>query len=85
MLLAQSTPTQLPSAKAQSKSVLFTAPASRTRDAPLAESVVQEIRVEEKFALATVKIRWLATKNQLLPVLYEPAVLTRITYPTNAL
>lgn len=55
------------------------------KETPLAESVLQDIRVEDKFALATAKIRWQAAKDQLLPVLYEPAVLTRILYPTNAL
>jgi hypothetical protein len=52
---------------------------------PLAESVVQQIRVEDKFALATAKVRWPAVKGQLLPVLSEPAVLTRISFPTNTL
>jgi hypothetical protein len=51
---------------------------------PLAESIIQEIRVEEKFALATAKIRWQAQKDQVLPLLFEPAVLTRISYPANA-
>ncbi len=52
---------------------------------PLAESVMQTICVEEQFALATAKVRWMATKGQLLPLLFEPAVVTRVTYPTNAL
>lgn len=51
----------------------------------LAESVIQTIRVEDQFVLATAKIRWPAVKGQRLPVLYAPAVLTRIAYPTNAL
>ena len=63
---------------AQSALVLAKEPA-------LAESVVQDIRVEERFAFATAKIRWHAQKDQSLPVLFEPAVLTRIQYPTNAL
>ncbi len=50
-----------------------------------AESVIQQIRVDDKFALATAKVRWQAVKGQMLPVLYEPAVLTRITFPTNTL
>jgi hypothetical protein len=57
----------------------------RTKESPLAESVRQDIRIEEKFALATAKIRWQALKGQMLPLILEPAVLTRITYPTNAL
>ena len=52
---------------------------------PMAESVIQQIRVEEKFALATVKIHWQAVRGQTLPLLYEPAVLTKATYPTRAL
>jgi hypothetical protein len=62
-----------------SKSAL-TAPAT-----PLAESVTQDLRIEDKFALATAKIRWQAEKGELLPVLFEPAVLARLDYPTNAL
>jgi len=53
--------------------------------APIAELVQQRIRVEDKFAFATVHIRWNAIKGQSLPILIEPAVLTRISYPTNAL
>ncbi|MDB6022524.1 MAG: hypothetical protein JWQ04_2381 [Pedosphaera sp.] len=55
------------------------------QEPPMAESVTQQIRVEEKFALATAKIHWQAVKGQTLPVLFEPAVLTHITYPTRAL
>src|SRR2546428_206744 len=47
--------------------------------------VIQEIRVEEKFALATAKIRWQAQKGQVLPLLFGPAVLTHISYPASAL
>jgi hypothetical protein len=56
-----------------------------TKDAPLAESITQDIRVEEKFALATAKIRWQAFKGQMLPLLFEPAVLTRVTFPAKSL
>jgi len=52
---------------------------------PLAESVVQTMRVEEKFVSATAKIRWQAQKGQLLPLMFEPAVLTGISYPSNSL
>lgn len=55
------------------------------KEPPLAESITQKIRVEEKFAFADAKIRWHAVKGQLLPVLFEPGVLTRLNYPTNAL
>jgi hypothetical protein len=53
--------------------------------AAFAESVIQDIRIEDKFALVTAKIRWPATKGQILPVLREPAVLTKIVYPTRSL
>ncbi|MCX6891691.1 MAG: hypothetical protein NTX51_09240, partial [Verrucomicrobia bacterium] len=51
----------------------------------VADSVIQEIRVEDKFALATAKVRWQAEKGDMLPLLFEPTVLTRLDYPTNAL
>ena len=51
----------------------------------IAESVIQDIRIEDKFALATAKIRWQATKGQTLPLLFEPAVMTRLVYPSNAI
>jgi hypothetical protein len=53
--------------------------------AALPDSVTQNIRVEDKFALATAKIRWQAVKGQTLPLLAEPAVLTHVTYPAHAL
>jgi hypothetical protein len=46
---------------------------------------MQQIRIEDKFALATAKIRWQAEKGQVLPLLFEPAVMTKINYPTSAL
>ncbi|HVM49346.1 MAG TPA: hypothetical protein VMU04_15065 [Candidatus Acidoferrum sp.] len=52
---------------------------------PLADSVTQDIRVEDKFALGTATIHWRAEKGDTLPLLFEPTVLTRIDYPTNAL
>jgi hypothetical protein len=54
-------------------------------ESPVAQSVSQTVRIEEKFALATAKIRWQALKNQVLPVLWEPAVLTGLNYSTNFL
>jgi hypothetical protein len=51
----------------------------------LPESVTQTIRVEDKFALATAKIRWQAVKGQILPLLAEPAVLTHVSYPVRSL
>lgn len=55
------------------------------RENPIAESVTQEIRVQENFATASAKIHWNAEKDQLLPILFEPGVLTQVNYPTNAL
>jgi hypothetical protein len=49
----------------------------------LPDSVAQQIRVEDSFALATVKIHWQADKGQALPLLFEPAVLTRVNYPKS--
>ena len=60
-------------------------PALLPKDPPLAESVTQDIRIEDKFALATARIRWKAEKGEMLPILFEPTVLTRIDYPTNVL
>jgi len=47
----------------------------------VADLVTQEIRVEDKFALASAKIRWQAEKGQGLPVLFDPAVLTQNQLP----
>jgi hypothetical protein len=69
----------------QSEAATQAPPRSAPRGAAIAESVIQEVRIEEKFALATAKIRWHATKDQALALLSEPAVLTRVSYPTNAL
>lgn len=60
-------------------------PARGQREAPVAEFVTQQVRFEDEYAFATVKLRWPAKPGQLLPVLTEPAVLTAIRYPTNAL
>jgi hypothetical protein len=66
-------------------SVASSKSAPPAKEPPLAESVTQDIRVEDKFALATAKLRWQAEKGDLLPLLFEPTVLTRVDYPTNAL
>ncbi|HKX62683.1 MAG TPA: hypothetical protein VJS65_12575, partial [Verrucomicrobiae bacterium] len=58
---------------------------SRTREPALAESVIQSIRVEEKFVFATARIRWNAIKDRLLPIVYEPAIVTALNYPSNEL
>jgi hypothetical protein len=59
--------------------------ALRSKEPTLAESVKQNIRIEEKFVLAVANFHWQAAKGQMLPLLFEPAVLTRVTFPTNAL
>src|SRR5208337_1365616 len=51
----------------------------------IAESVSQDVRIEENFALATAKIRWQAIRGQRLPLLFAPAVLTHVEYPAGAL
>ena len=51
--------------------------------AAIPESVTQQIRIEDKFALATAKIHWQAERGQVLPLLFEPAVLTHVTYPKS--
>ncbi len=55
------------------------------RDAAIAESITQQIRVDEKFATATATIHWQAEKGQRLPLLFEPAVLTQATFPEASL
>jgi hypothetical protein len=62
-----------------------TAVIQREAEPVIAQRVIQEVRVDEKFALATVKIHWEAEKGASLPLLFEPAVLTRVSYPSNAL
>jgi hypothetical protein len=59
--------------------------ASPTKELPVAETVTQQVRVEEKFAFATTKVHWQAVKGQRLPLLFEPAVLTGIHYPAASL
>ncbi len=57
---------------------------SRSADASaLPESVTQQIRVEDTFALATAKIHWQADKGRVLPLLFSPAVLTHVSYPKS--
>ena len=46
----------------------------------LPESVIQQIRIEDGFATATAKIHWQAEKGEVLPLLFEPAVLTHVNY-----
>ena len=62
-------------------------PSSSERSTPsgTAESVVQNIRIEDQFALATAKIRWEAKRGDVLPLLQGDAVMTRLVYPTRNL
>jgi hypothetical protein len=52
---------------------------------PVAERLVQTMRIDDNFAFGTAKLHWEADKGQLLPLVFEPAVLTSIKYPTNSL
>ena len=49
------------------------------------ESVTQDIRIEDNFAIATAKIQWQAKTGDELPLLSGPAVLTRLVIPPNAI
>jgi hypothetical protein len=49
----------------------------------LPDSVTQQIRIEDGFATATAKIHWQAEKDETLPLLFEPAVLTKVSYPKS--
>jgi hypothetical protein len=51
----------------------------------VADLVTQEIRIEDQFAFAIARIRWQGEKGQILPLLSDPAVLTHIQYPADAL
>ncbi len=50
---------------------------------PLAESVRNDVRIEDRFAVGTAQIAWHARKGQMLPVLFDPGVLTGIRYASN--
>ena len=77
--------TSLSAAPSSKKTSGANAAPMTTKDMPFAESVTQQIRVEEKFAVATAKIKWEAEKGQALSLLFEPAVLTHVNYPTRSL
>jgi hypothetical protein len=55
-------------------------PRSVMAEPPTPDSVTQDIRIEDKFALATAKIHWRATKGETLLLLQEPAVLTHLDF-----
>jgi hypothetical protein len=87
ILLAQVSPTEIQSTKSgprKSRSVAAS-PSLPIKEPALAQSVIQEIRVEDKFAFATAKIRWQAQKGDVLPLLFDPAVLTGVGFPSNSL
>src|SRR5262249_42957301 len=69
--------------------LLSPARAADSKPTPLtdsnAESVAQEIRIEDKFAFGAAKIRWQAEKGQALPLLQSPAVLPLLTFPPRSL
>jgi hypothetical protein len=50
-----------------------------------ADSVLQEIRVEDHYVSGIARMRWQVEKGDRLPILFEPAVLTEIRFPTNSL
>jgi len=50
-------------------------------NAPIVQSVIQEVRVEDKFAFVTATIRWEASRGESLLLLEAPAVPTRIDHP----
>ena len=56
---------------------------SAESSAELPSAVTQQIRVADNFAVATAKIHWQADKGQVLPLLFEPAVLTHVNYPKS--
>jgi hypothetical protein len=58
--------------------------AATTENRIVPESVAQEIRADDKIAVASTRIHWEAEKGQVLPLLFEPAVLTRVRFPTNS-
>src|SRR5262249_2309181 len=65
--------------------VLVEPPDSQCITSTVPDLVLQEIRIEDKFALASAKIHWVAEKKDTLPLLFDPAVLTGISFPSNAL
>ena len=69
---------------ALSGTTLAAAPAQHPPGPAFASTVTQKVRVDEKFAIAEARLTWTALKGQILPILFEPAVLTGIAMPTNA-
>jgi hypothetical protein len=61
--------------------LLFGTAMSTHAAATMPESVVHQIRVADGCATATAKIHWEAGKGDVLPLLYEPAVLMHVNFP----
>jgi hypothetical protein len=57
--------------------------ATNSRAAATPESVTQQIRVDDRFIAGTATIRWAAEKGDTLPLLFEPAVLTKVNFPKS--
>lgn len=51
----------------------------------VADSISQQIRIEDQYVLASAKLHWRAERGQRLPILLEPAVLTRLDFASNSL
>ncbi|HTV39305.1 MAG TPA: hypothetical protein VMF08_01910 [Candidatus Sulfotelmatobacter sp.] len=51
--------------------------------AALPESVTQQINISNDTATATASIHWQAQKGDVLPLLFQPAVLTGVKYPNS--
>ena len=49
----------------------------------LPESVTQQITIANDTATATAKIHWQAQRGDVLPLLFQPAVLTSVNYPSS--
>lgn len=55
------------------------------REAPArADSVIQHIHVDDRFASGSVTIKWQANKGEILPVIHAPGVITKIEFPASA-
>jgi hypothetical protein len=51
--------------------------------ATMAQNVTQSITIDDKFVLASAKIRWRAERGERLPLLLAPAVITHLLYPED--
>ena len=60
------------------------APVGTAMDSVMAESVIQQITIDDQYAQASAKIHWRAVRGQSLPLLAGSAVLTRFTAPAKS-